>query len=150
MRPATTQCQQIMKRSVHAVAETDDALAAARIMRDEDVGFLPVCDANGSVVGVVTDRDIAIRLCADDGRASTTLVGALMTRGPVTCEPTQSIAHVERVLQSHRITRIVVADDAGRPLGIVSLSDIAQYDRPSRVGRMIQVVAERKYAPERP
>ena len=147
---AAVQCQYIMKRTVHAVADCDDAMTAARIMRDEDVGVLPVCDTRGSVVGMLTDRDLAIRLCAADGRAATTTVGTLMTRGAVTCRPTHSIAQIERMMQSHRLTRILVTDEAGRPLGIVSLSDIAQYDRPARVGRTIQVVAERKYAPERP
>ena len=112
---AAVQCQQIMKRNVHAVAELHDAFTAARMMRDHDIGFLPVCDAGGRVVGVLTDRDLAIRLCAEDGHAATTTVAALMTRAAVTCRPTHSIAHVQRLMRKHRLTRILVTDGSGRP-----------------------------------
>lgn len=144
------QCQQIMKRNVHAVADVDDALVAARIMRDHDVGFLPVCDAAGRIIGVITDRDLAVRVCAEDARAATTPVGSVMTRGAVSCRPTHTVGHAERLMRRHHLTRLPVTDEQGRPLGIVSLSEIAQYERASRVGQTLKTIAERKYAPERP
>ena len=144
------QCQQIMKRNVHAVADVDNVLVAARIMRDQDVGFLPVCDEAGRVVGVLTDRDLAVRVCAEDSRPAATPVGAVMTRGAISCRPTQNVRHAERLMSHHHLTRIIVVDEQDRPLGVVSLSDVAQYERPSRVGLTVRTVAERKYAPERP
>jgi len=68
------QCQQIMKRNVRAVA---DVFLAARIMGDNDIGFLPVCDEAGRVIGVLTDRDLAVRICAEDLRATTTPVASV-------------------------------------------------------------------------
>lgn len=144
------QTQQIMRRNVHAVGERDDVLVAARIMRDNDVGFLPVCDEAGSVIGVLTDRDLALRVCAEDARAPATPVGSVMTRGVISCRPTHSVAHAERLMRKHHLTRIVVIDERRRPVGIVSLSDVAQYERPSTIGRALRAIAERKYAPERP
>jgi CBS domain-containing protein len=144
------QCQQVMKRNVHTVAEGEDALVAARIMRDKDIGFLPVCDDAGRVVGVLTDRDLVLRVCAEDSHPAATPVATVMTRGSVACRETSSIACAERLMRRHHITRIVVLDEEQRPLGIVSLSDVAQYERLSRVGHTLRTVAERKYAPERP
>ena len=143
-------CQQIMKRDVRAVAEIDAALVAARIMREHDVGFLPVCDEAGRVVGVLTDRDLALRVCAEDSRPAATPVGSVMTRGAISCRPMQPVSHAERLMRQHHLTRIMVVDDENRPVGVISLSDIAQYEPASRVGRTLHTVAQRKYAPERP
>jgi CBS domain-containing protein len=64
------QCQQVMKQDVEFVTPEDNIHTAARKMRDKGVGFLPVCDENGKPVGTLTDRDIAIRVAADDARPS--------------------------------------------------------------------------------
>ena len=58
-------CQEIMKHPVKWVAQDDTARTAARVMREENIGFLPVCDRSGRVLGTVTDRDLAIRLVAE-------------------------------------------------------------------------------------
>ena len=73
-----------------------------------------------------------------------------MTRGAIACRPTHTVAHAERLMRKHHLTRIIVVDEQRRPIGIVSLSDVAQYERPSRIGQTVRAIAERKYAPERP
>ncbi|CAN5918071.1 CBS domain-containing protein [soil metagenome] len=143
-------CDEIMKRTVHAAGDQDDACVAARLMREHDVGFLPVCDEAGRPVGVVTDRDLALRVCADDKRAAATPLRDIMTVGIIACRPTHSVAHAARQMRSHKITRILITSDEGELLGVVSLSDVAQYVRPAQVGRTVRAVTERKYAPERP
>jgi CBS domain-containing protein len=143
-------CEEIMKRGVRTVRESDLALAAAVAMRDDDIGFLPVCDPDGKAIGVVTDRDIAMRVCAADARASAMTVADVMTRSVVACRPHQAIARAESLMRRHRITRVLVTDDAGVLVGVVSLSDLAQYERSSAVGRTMRAISERKYAPERP
>jgi CBS domain-containing protein len=144
------QISEIMKRNVRVIAEGDDARAAARLMRDEDVGLLAVCDGRGGVVGVLTDRDIALRVCVGRDPPNAVLVRTVMTKNPICCRPTHRVAHAEALMRRHRVTRILVIDDAGKLVGIVSLSDIAHYEPPSKVGAIFRSVAERKYAPERP
>jgi CBS domain-containing protein len=68
----------------------------------------------------------------------------------IAVRPTHTIGHAERLMRMHRITRVVVLDEAGRALGILSLSDVVQYVRPSRAGLTLQRIAERKYGPQRP
>ncbi|HZA49460.1 MAG TPA: CBS domain-containing protein, partial [Myxococcaceae bacterium] len=58
-------CEEIMKKDVECVSPQDTVQAAAKRMRDENIGFLPVCDQSKKVQGTVTDRDLAIRVLAD-------------------------------------------------------------------------------------
>ncbi|HVH46909.1 MAG TPA: CBS domain-containing protein [Labilithrix sp.] len=142
-------CSEIMQAPVRWVSENDTVQTAARMMRDADVGFVPVC-RNGAVVGIVTDRDIATRACAEDIVASVARVSEVMTHGAFACSPDSPVARAETLMREHRITRIVITDELSRPVGVVGLSDLAQYEAPAKVGRTLQTVAQRKYAPERP
>ena len=142
-------CGEIMKRSVTAVDPSVSVKEAARRMRDEEISFLPVVDAQDVVVGVVTARDIAIRATAND-RPNTTLVAEVMTPEPIACRADDRLGEAEALMRMHRITRVVVTSDGGILEGVLSLSDIAQYAPPSKIGRLLQTVSQRKYASERP
>ena len=120
------------------------------MMRELEIGFLPVCDRSGITVGVVTDRDIVTRACALDEDLHTTPVRRIMTSAVLACRPDEPISRAESRMRRHRVTRLVVTDPLRRALGVVSLSDLAQYERPSAIGRTLRGVAQRKYAPERP
>ncbi len=143
-------CREIMQQPVRSVLEGDTVFVAARIMREEDVGFLPVSDTRGIIVGILTDRDIATRVCAAGSNAADTAIRTVMTTGVIACQPDDPVSKAAALMRRHRVTRIVVLNRGRRPLGILSLSDIAQYDRPANVGRTLQSVAERKYSPARP
>ncbi|MBX3212501.1 MAG: CBS domain-containing protein [Labilithrix sp.] len=148
--PLPTRCNEIMKQPVRCVRDTDTVQSAARLMRDADVGFLPVCYQDGSVAGILTDRDIVTRACAGDGPPSAVIVGDIMTRAVVACRPDEAIAKASARMRQHHLTRIVILDARRTPVGVISLSDVAQYEHPTKVGRTLQAVAERKYGPERP
>lgn len=122
------QCEQIMKRDVHCVAPLDSVEEAARLMRDENIGFLPVCEPHGKVVGTLTDRDIAIRLVATNKPASTT-VQDVMTRDVVSCHPKDDVRKAERLMAQLRKSRIMCIDESGQLCGVISLSDIAEHER---------------------
>jgi CBS domain-containing protein len=139
-----------MRRTVHAVSEHASVREAAGVMRELDIGFLPVVDDAGLLIGVVTDRDIVTRACALDEEMGARPVRRIMTDALVTCAPDADIAHAASEMRSRHVTRVPVVDALGRVVGIVSLSDLAQYDAPARVGRTLRTVAERKYGPERP
>lgn len=139
-------CHEIMHRRVLTVRETDTVALLSRTMHDENVGFVPVLDGDDVVVGIVTDRDVVVRACvgATDPRA--VLVGSIMSRGVVSCSPMDPVDDVERTMRERRISRVVVLEDDGSIAGVLSLSDIAQYEPPARVGRTLQAIVERKYA----
>ena len=140
-----TRCEQIMKRHVHTVRESDTVAQAASVMFEADVGFLPVCDASGVAIGVLTDRDIVIRVCATRRDPETTLVRDAMTPGLIACRPDQSLAHAEAIMRKHRILRVIVSDEEGTPRGIISISDVVQYETPERIARALYDISSRKY-----
>jgi CBS domain-containing protein len=143
-------CREIMKRPVRCIHADASVQVAARIMRDTDVGFVPVLDERGAVVGVLTDRDLATRICAEDLTASRVRVANVMTRGLVSCRPDDRLVRALASMRRHRLTRILITDPNGVPVGVLSLSDVAQYIAPSKIGRTLQTIAERKYAPKCP
>jgi CBS domain-containing protein len=136
-------CDEIMKRDVECLTPRDTAQSAARRMRDENVGFLPVCDISGKVVGAVTDRDLALRAIGD-GRPATTPVGDLMTREVIFCRPEDDLRTAEDLMAQKHKSRIMCLDAGGKIVGVISLSDIAQREDGARVSQTLRRVSERE------
>jgi CBS domain-containing protein len=106
------------------------------------VGFLPVCDQSKKVLGTITDRDIAIRVLAEN-RPAKTSVAEVMTREVVACRPEDDIRVAEHMMSQNHKSRIICLDDAGRLAGVISLSDLAQHDG-ARAARTMKEVSERE------
>jgi CBS domain-containing protein len=139
---AIMRCAEIMKTDLECVSVRDGAGDAARRMRDRNIGFLPVCDDSGKVVGTLTDRDIAVRVVAEEMPPSTP-VETVMSREVVACRPQDDISEAEQLMASHRISRILCIDEERRPTGVISLSDIAQEDA-EEASRLLREVSERE------
>lgn len=120
-------CQDIMKRDVRCVTAETSVAEAAALMRDEGIGFLPVCDETRTVVGVLTDRDIAIRVVAEN-EAPDQPVGRFMTPAAVTCHCGEDLAAAQDLMGEMQVSRIMCLDDNGRLVGVISLSDVALTD----------------------
>jgi CBS domain-containing protein len=118
-------CEDIMKTDVESVSPVDTIQDAARRMRDDNVGFLPVCDESRQVLGTITDRDIALRAVAEAQPASTP-VEDIMSGEVVACSPKDTIDTALQLMAENHKSRIMCLDDEGRLIGIISLSDIAQ------------------------
>ena len=138
-----TRCQDIMKRDIECLSPRESASDAARRMRDRNVGFLPVCDESRRVLGTVTDRDIAIRLVAEE-LAPGTEVEWLMTREIVACHPRDDIQEAEELMGQHRKSRIMCVEDDGTLVGVISLSDIAKLDSGRAAATTLRRVSERE------
>jgi CBS domain-containing protein len=139
-------CSEIMKSAIECVAPTDSAGAAAKKMRDHNVGFLPVCDDNLQVLGTLTDRDLAIRVIAD-GRAATTSVAELMTHEVVCCRSTDNLSRAEELMGLFRVSRMLCVDEDGLLAGVISLSDIAQHETLNRAAQILKDVTMRETPP---
>jgi CBS domain-containing protein len=118
------QARNIMKRNFEVTAPDVTVRAAAIKMRDTATGLIPVCNGP-QFAGILTDRDIAVRLAAEGYDANRTLVGEIMTRDLTYCFEDQSIDEAAFVMQFHRISSLPVLDRAHRLVGIIDLSDIA-------------------------
>ena len=127
---------------------------AARHMERWDCGLVPVVDdlAGRRVVGVVTDRDLAIRVLAH-GRPDDTSVGEVMTPAPDCVTPDADVEQVERLMADRQIRRVVVIDDVGRCVGVIAQADLARASRavPSEVSQFdVAQTLERISEPEVP
>ena len=136
-------CEEIMKHDVECVSPQDTAHSAAALMRDQKIGFLPVCDRSKKVLGTLTDRDLAIRILAE-GRPPSTPVVACMTRQLVFCRPEDDLQQAEQQMARAQKSRIMCIDDAGRLVGVISLSDIAQREKGARASQTLREVSARE------
>ena len=118
-------CRDVMKGDVRFITAQTTVAQAAAIMRDEQIGFLPICDPARTVIGTLTDRDIAIRVVAD-GYSANECVDRFMSPGVVTCSSTEDLGAAQDLMGEMQVSRIVCVDEDGRLEGVISLSDIAQ------------------------
>jgi CBS domain-containing protein len=135
-------CEQVMTKNPQCCVVTDTATRVAKIMKIEDVGAVPVCGGRGSkqLVGIVTDRDLAIQLVAEGRDAATTRVQDIMTRDPITCRMDEDLDTAISRMEANQIRRIPVVDQNGMLAGIISQADIAIRSRSAE--KTAAVVAE--------
>jgi CBS domain-containing protein len=109
------------------VTPSDSLQRVSQLMAEHDCGCIPVVTAadQRSLVGVVTDRDIAIRAVAE-GRPATTPVGEIMTPNPDCVTPDDDLERVEKLMSDRQIRRVVDHDDAGDCVGIIAQADLAR------------------------
>lgn len=112
-----------MTTNPRTVNVEDTVLEAAQVMRDNDIGDVIVVQ-DGQVTGIVTDRDIAVRAMAEGRDPDSTIVGDIATTGIQAIEPEASVDDALRMMREHDIRRLPVVKN-GRPVGIVSLGDLA-------------------------
>ncbi len=98
---------------------------AANNMRQMDVGSMIVVDDSGTVVGIVTDRDIAVRVVAEGKDPQSTTVAEILSEAPVTLSSSDSVEQAIRLMRDRAIRRLPVVEEGGRPVGIVSIGDLA-------------------------
>jgi CBS domain-containing protein len=137
-------CSELMKREVECVLEEDTIEEAARILRAANIGFLPVCDAERKVVGTLTDRDIAVRVAAENLLPAEVRVGEVMSRDVIACNPEDDLRDAEGLMAQHHISRIVTVDDRGTLAGVISLSDIVGRESARRTRAIMREVVTRE------
>ena len=121
--------REIMTQPIQTLNPEDTLNCAAKLMRDHALGCVVVVNPDGVLAGVLTDRDIALSAYAY-GEALWRLRIADSMRTPVwTCKSDDNIETAARVMREHRMRRLPVVDPAGKPIGIVSLDDLAHASR---------------------
>jgi CBS domain-containing protein len=136
-------CEHIMKRNVECVSPRDTVQTAAMRMRDENIGFLPVCEKDMKVLGTITDRDLAIRILAE-GRPAATSVQDVMTDEVIACRPEDELRRAEELMGRHQKSRIMCVNQDGVLAGVISLSDIAQQEKATRAAQTMRDVSQRE------
>ncbi|WP_123054784.1 CBS domain-containing protein [Clostridium sp. JN-1] len=115
--------KEIMTREVVSINFNDTIQRAAQIMKDNNVGSVPVCDS-GRVIGVVTDRDISIRSAADGKDTQNQTVRDIMSTNPVIGTPEMDVKEATRIMSERQIRRLPIVENKNL-VGIVALGDVA-------------------------
>ena len=118
---------ELMTRQVRSVHPATSVEHAARLMEDCDCGALPVIGDNGVLVGMVTDRDIAVRIVARGRDARYAIVADCMTDRVFACYANESVMECMRQMARHRVRRMPIVDERQRLVGIVAQSDLARH-----------------------
>lgn len=120
-------CAEVMTKEPACCEAGDTAADAARIMKAANVGSVPVCTdlTTRKLLGIVTDRDIAVYAVAKGRDANHTQVAAIMTRDPLTCRPGDDLQTAVDAMKQYQVRRIPVVDDAGCLVGIIAQADVA-------------------------
>ena len=137
--------QDIMTRDPSSVTPDASVREAAQIMRREDVGVVPVVDGQSErkLVGVVTDRDIAIR-CIADGRDGTCRVRDVMSADDLaTCSESADVDEVMNAMRTEKVRRIPIVDERGSLVGIVAQADVFTKTRDThRAGQTVEHISQ--------
>lgn len=117
---------ELMTRTVQVCRATDTLDRAAQLMWDHDIGTLAVVDERGQVIGMITDRDACMAAYTRGGALCDIPVEVAMSKHVITCSPDDSDTAVAAIMAKHKIRRVPVVDDGHRPIGMVSLNDLAR------------------------
>lgn len=135
----------IMSKSPVCVTAATPLDEAARLMKNENVGMLPVVDENRSskLIGVVTDRDITLRHVAEGHSGSSCQVREAMTERVTTCRPDDDVDDVMTVMGKEQVRRIPIVDERGTLVGVVSQADVAvRADDVKAAGRTVEAISK--------
>jgi CBS domain-containing protein len=133
----------VMTRDPKAVSPDQPVSDVLRIMRDEDCGIVPITEGNGQgrVVGVVTDRDIALFLGERDEKPSNVRVREVMTTNVIRVAPEDDLSEAERKMEEAQVRRILVTE-GDRLVGVIATADLARETKKKEVGRIMERISE--------
>ena len=120
-------CGDVMTKDPACCVPTDSAARVAKVMKTEDVGSVPVCESRTSrkLVGIITDRDLALHVVAEGRDANRTRAQDVMTKEPSTCRSEDSLENALDAMQRYQVRRIPIVDASGQLIGIIAQADIA-------------------------
>jgi len=121
-------CQEVMTAAPRCATARHTIEQVAQMMKEEDVGAIPVIDdqANGKLVGIVTDRDIVLKVVAAHQDANSVRVDSVMNSSLVFGHPEDSLDEAREAMKEHQIRRLPIVDESQKLLGIISQKDVAE------------------------
>ena len=136
-------CSDVMTKNPKACAATDTVQQAAQLMKSEDVGPIPIVGDNGKLEGIITDRDIVLKVVAEGRDAKTTKLADVMTTDLISCTADGDIEEMLDLMEDNQIRRIPVVDASGRLVGIVSQADIAtRLDDSDKTAELVEDISK--------
>lgn len=130
-----------MTSKPRGVEPSTPVIEAARLMKSEDVGSLPIIEGE-RLVGMVTDRDIVLRVVAEGKDVQSSTVGEVASRDLVTVDPQQDMDEALRLMARHQVRRLPVVEEDGRLVGILAQADVAMEGQDAKTGQVVQEISQ--------
>jgi CBS domain-containing protein len=130
----------VMTGNAQCIGENDSVLDAAKRLSELDVGAMPICGEDQRLKGMVTDRDIVVKVLAEGRDPSSTKAGELGEGKPVTIGADDPVEEAVRTMKEHKVRRLPVIDDH-KLIGIVSQADLARSIDESQVGDLVEAIS---------
>ena len=137
-------CSEVMTVNPSCCVVTDTVRQAAQLMKSEDVGPIPILNdpETRRLEGVITDRDIVLKVVAQDRDPNTTRVGEIMTTDVVTCRVNDDADQALRLMEEHQVRRIPIVNDNGQLAGILSQADVAtRMKEPEKTAELVKEIS---------
>jgi len=137
-------CKEVMTSDPVCCRPQDNAVLAAKLMKKENIGSVPVCEENPDkrLLGIITDRDLAIQVVAEGRDPKTVKVQEVMTGQPFTCKADDDVQKALDAMEMHQIRRIPVVDSSDRLIGIIAQADVAtRLKDPQKLADVVEEVS---------
>jgi CBS domain-containing protein len=129
-----------MTEDPRSIGASASVVEAARLMREQHIGSLPVTE-DDRLVGMITDRDITTRVVAESAVPETTSVGDVYSRDLISVEPNHDLEEALQLMARHQVRRLPVVEN-GRLVGIVAQADIALGENEKKTGELVEAISE--------
>jgi CBS domain-containing protein len=116
---------------------------AAKMMQEEDVGLAPIVEGD-KLIGMLTDRDIAIRVVAEGRNPDQVKVADVASKQVVTIDPQQDLQEALRIMGKHQVRRLAVVEEDGKLVGVVAQADIAREGDDKQTGELVEEISNRR------
>ena len=138
-------CRDVMTKDPAACQPGDGITQVAGVMKQEDVGSVPVVASEGSgrLVGIVTDRDIVLKVVATGRAPESATVSDAMTPNPASCREDDDVEQAVKLMKERQVRRMPIVDGSGRLTGIIAQADVAtRVNKDSKTGDLVEAISE--------
>jgi CBS domain-containing protein len=140
-----SKCSEVMTRDPASSVPGDSISRVAQVMKEQDVGSVPVVDSPESrkLMGIVTDRDLVVKVLAGGRGVENATVRDAMTSNPASCRDTDDVERAVKLMADRQVRRMPIVDGEGRLVGIIAQADVAtRVNRDHKTGELVEAISE--------
>ena len=135
-------CREVMTKDPASCSASETVTRVAGLMKQHDVGSVPVVESD-RLVGIVTDRDIVLKVVADRRNPEQAPVRDAMTPNPVSCKEDDALEYALRLMKERQVRRMPIVDGGGRLTGIIAQADVAtRVHKDAKTGELVEAISE--------
>ena len=138
-------CSEVMTREPVCCEAGESVVDVAATMKREDVGSVPVVESHEDkkLIGIVTDRDLVVKVLAEGNQVDRATVRDAMTSNPASCRENDDVSKAVNLMSERQVRRMPIVDEAGRLTGIIAQADVAtRVNRDETTGELVEAISE--------